>query len=158
MIEAYIWIKWAHIISSTVLFGTGIGTAFQMWMSHRSGNIAAIATTTRNVVIADWLFTTPAGIIQPLTGVALIFLGGHTMMEPWLATTYALYIVALVCWLPVVWLQLKIRDMAQEAMRNATDLPHDYHRYMRMWFALGWPAFAALIAIFYLMVAKPTLW
>lgn len=145
--------RWLHILSSTILFGTGIGTAFQMVRAMRTRDPRIIHATASAVVLADWLFTTPAGIVQPLTGLWLIHLRGWSLTEPWLIAAYALYGLAFLCWVPVVGLQLHIRD----ATRTADTLPDSALRAYRLWFALGWPAFAALIAIFWLMVAKPGL-
>ena len=147
-----------HILSSTVLFGTGLGTAFQMWFAHRRGDPIAIAVVARNVVLADWLFTLPAGIVQPVTGIALLLATGLSPFASWLVVTYALYLLAFACWAPVVLLQLRVRHIAEAAVRAGTALPAEYHRAMRLWFALGWPAFMALLVIFLLMVTKPDLW
>ena len=157
MSEPIYWIKMIHILSATVLFGTGLGTAFHMWMAHRSADVRAIATVSRNVVLADYLFTTPAVIIQPLTGVLLIWLTGTEPFALWLVVTYALYVLTGACWLPVVWLQIRVRDLARESVETDSKLPATYYGYMRTWFLLGWPAFIAVIAIFALMVAKPGL-
>jgi uncharacterized membrane protein len=154
----YFLIKTVHILSATVLFGTGIGTAFQMWRAHLSGDSRAIASTARSVVVADWLFTTPAIVIQPLTGLALAHMAGVNLLSSWLVATYGLYVIAGVCWLPVVGLQLRVRDLARKAVNENTPLPESYFKSMRFWFALGWPAFGALIVIFWLMVARPELW
>ncbi|MCC8429059.1 DUF2269 domain-containing protein [Reyranella aquatilis] len=157
-IDAYLWLKWLHILSSTVLFGTGIGTAFQMWMAHRRGDVAGIAVVSRNVVLADWMFTLPAGVVQPATGLALVLNTGLDPMSSWLVAAYLLYLLAFVCWVPVVLLQIRVRDMAACAVATRTPLPAAYERDMKLWFALGWPAFSALVFVFLLMVAKPDLW
>lgn len=148
-------VKIVHILSATVLFGTGLGTAWFMWQANRSGDVAAIAATARTVVLADWLFTTPAVIIQPLSGLWLIDIVGYAATEPWLMWAYGLYAVAGACWLPVVWLQIRMRDLAAGACATKAPLTPRYRHYARTWFALGWPAFGAVIAIFYLMVVKP---
>lgn len=153
----YALIKFLHVLSATVLFGTGAGTAFQMWRAHQSGNVATIANVARSVVIADYVFTSPAVIIQPLTGITLAILAGYDLLAPWLVGTYLLYVLTGACWLPVVWLQIQIRNLAQEASRQGHPLPNTYYRYMQLWFTLGWPAFASIVAIFWLMVAKPQL-
>lgn len=158
MSDTYFWLKTVHILSATVLFGTGLGTAFHMWFAHRSGDVRAIATVARNVVPADLLFTTPAIIVQPLSGAGLIWLSGIDPLASWLVAVYGLYALAGACWLPVVWLQIQVRDMARTSLRTAEPLPTAYHRHMRLWFVLGWPAFAAVIVIFWLMTAKPVLW
>lgn len=157
-IDSYLWMKWLHILSSTVLFGTGIGTAFQMWFAHLRGDVRGIAVVARNVVLADWLFTLPAGILQPVTGLALTVQGGLDPTASWLVATYALYVLAFVCWVPVVVLQIRARDLAARAVALRQPLPPDYYSAMRLWFALGWPAFIALVVIYLLMVAKPNLW
>lgn len=157
-VDPYLLAKWLHILSSTVLFGTGIGTAFQMVWAMRTGRLVTIHSVASGVVVADWLFTLPAGIIQPLTGLWLVHLAGYDLGEPWLLVSYALYLVALMAWVPVVKLQISIRDMASEASTREADLPQAAFRAYRIWFALGWPAFIALIGVFWLMVAKPALW
>ncbi|MFC3182552.1 DUF2269 family protein [Cypionkella sinensis] len=155
--DAYLTARWLHILSSTVLFGTGMGTAFQMVWAMRTGRVETIHSVASGVVVADWIFTTPAGVIQPLTGLWLIHLAGYSLTEPWLLATYALYATAFLCWAPVVVLQLRIRDMAAQALAAGTPLPALAHHYYRIWFALGWPAFAALVAVFWLMVNRPEL-
>ena len=155
--DLYPLLKLVHILSATILFGTGLGTAFFMWRADRSADVAAIAATARTVVLADWLFTLPAIVVQPLTGVWLIVEVGYGFTETWLIAAYLLYLVVGACWLPVVWLQLKMRDLAAAAFADDARLPPLYHRYMRIWFALGWPAFVAVVATFYLMVARPDL-
>ena len=156
--NTYFLLKTLHILSSTLLFGTGLGSAFFLWFTHRSGQVPAIAVATRLTVRADFLFTTPAVIVQPLTGVLLMRELGFGFDTPWLQAAIALYLLAGACWLPVVWLQWRACVLAQAALRAGTPLPEAYRRAMRWWFALGWPAFLAVIATFWLMVAKPALW
>jgi uncharacterized membrane protein len=151
----YLILKWLHILSSTVLFGTGIGTAFQMVWAMRTRRTETIYSVASGVVWADWLFTTPAGIAQPVTGVALIHLAGYSPTEPWLLLTYAAYLLAFLCWAPVVHLQIRIRDLAGEALVRGAPLPAEASRLYRIWFALGWPAFGALVGVFWLMVSRP---
>ncbi|NKJ42338.1 DUF2269 domain-containing protein [Novosphingobium sp. SG720] len=150
----YLLLKTIHILSSTLLFGTGLGTAFHGWMANRSGVLAARRVVNRNVELADWLFTTPAVIVQPVTGVWLAHLAGFPLTTPWLVAAIVLYILVGACWLPVVAIQIAMRRIA-EATPDGTELPRHYHRLARWWFALGWPAFVGVIAIFWLMVAKP---
>lgn len=154
MSEPFLWLRLLHILSATVLFGTGLGTAFHMWFAHRSGEVAVIAVAARNTVRADFWFTTPAVILQPATGAALIWFGGHDPLAPWLIAAYALYVVAGTCWLPVVVLQIRARDLAAAALTSGQPLPPAYRRTMGLWFALGWPAFTAVVAIFALMVMR----
>lgn len=151
-------LKLVHIVSATVLFGTGLGTAFQMWMANRTGDVRAIAAVAGNVVVADYLFTTPAVIIQPLSGAALIWVAGYDPLSSWLVAAYLLYILTGACWMPVVAIQVRLRDMARECASAGRPLPAEYHRLMRRWTALGVPAFSAVLVIFWLMVSKPALW
>ena len=151
-------LKWVHIVSSTVLFGTGLGTAFQGWFAHRTGEPKVIAAVFRNIVRADWLFTATSGVIQPLSGVLLARAMGFDLKESWLVAAFALYGLAALCWFPVVWIQMKARDLAADAAVAGVPLPALYGRLMRLWFALGWPAFLALLGVFWLMVKKPALW
>ena len=153
----YLLLKTLHIVSSTVLFGTGLGTAFFMWMANRSGNRQAIAVVTGHVVRADLYFTAPAVIVQPLSGFALMALGGHTMgFAPlnWLGLSLLLFCLAGACWLPVLWLQSRMHQMARRDLASP-ELPPLYWRYERLWTLLGVPAFAGLVAVFWLMTAKP---
>jgi uncharacterized membrane protein len=151
----YVLVKWLHIMSSTILFGTGIGSAFYMLLASLSRDVRATAVVVRHVVLADWLFTTPTIIIQPLTGFYLIHLAGYPLTSRWIVWTIALYLLAGACWLPVVWLQIRMRGFAQDAVKAGTELPPIYWRYLRYWVLLGIPAFLALVVVFYLMVAKP---
>lgn len=151
----YVVLKWLHIVSSTLLFGTGIGSAWYMLFANVSRDVRAIAVVAKYVVIADWLFTATTAILQPLTGFYMIHLAGYPLHSKWIMWSIVLYVIAGACWLPVVWLQIRMRDMATEAARLDTPLPALYWRYFRIWVALGVPAFAAFIVIFWLMVAKP---
>jgi uncharacterized membrane protein len=151
----YVVVKWLHILSSTFLFGTGIGSAFYMLFTSLSRDVRATAVVVRHVVLADWLFTTPTIIIQPVTGFYLIHLAGYPLTSRWIMWSIALYLLAGACWLPVVWLQIRMRGFAQDAVKAGTELPPIYWRYLRYWVLLGIPAFVALVVVFYLMVAKP---
>lgn len=155
MISTYLFLKWLHILSATVLFGTGIGTAFAMWAAHRRGDAVGIALVARNVATADWVFTTPAVMVQPLSGFALAALRGWPLDSFWLIASMFLYVFVGLCWLPVVWLQLRMRDLAQVAASKGEPLPLSYWRYARTWERLGYPAFAAGLLIYWLMIAKP---
>lgn len=152
---AYLILKYIHIISSTILFGTGIGSAFYLFMANRRKDIAGIYFATKHVVIADWLFTTPAVITQLLTGIALAHETGYSLYKGWVFWGLALYLFAGACWLPVVWLQIKMRDMAKTALENGAPLPSNYWKMDKLWIALGSLAFPAIMLVFWLMVAKP---
>ena len=149
-------VKFVHVLSSTLLFGTGLGSAFYMFFTNRSGDVRAIAIVSRRVVWADWLFTTPTAIIQPVTGVYLTHLAGMPLTITWIAWSIALFLLAAACWLPVVWVQVRMARIAEKAVREGTLLPPLFWKYHAIWTALGVPAFTAFVTIFYLMVVKPT--
>jgi len=151
----YVIVKWLHILSSTFLFGTGLGSAFYMFFTSLSRDPRAIANVVKLVVIADWTFTTPTIILQPATGFYLIHLAGFPLDSTWIFGSIVLYLLAGACWLPVVWMQIKMRDMAVAAASTDSPMPARYWRFLRWWTALGVIAFVALVIVFYLMVAKP---
>lgn len=155
--DLYTLLKVAHVIGAAVLLGTGAGIAFFMLMAHRARDPALIAHTAGVVVLADTVFTASAVILQPITGAALAHLAGYPLWSGWIAWSLVLYVLTGLCWLPVVWIQLRLRDLAQEAVATGTPLPAHYFRLFRAWFVLGFPAFSAVIAIVWLMVAKPDL-
>lgn len=152
--DLYLLVKTLHIVSATVLFGTGLGIAFFFLMGMRSGEPAMALFAARTTAVADMIFTLTAGIAQPLTGFWLVWRVGYDPFATWLVITYVLYLVALACWLPVVWLQLRIRDLYAARARGEAFDEALCRRYFRWWFALGWPAFVGLVAVFWLMVAK----
>ncbi len=152
--DEYLLLKTVHILSSTLLFGTGLGTAFHGFMANRSGDLAARRIVNRNVVIADWLFTTPAVIVQPVTGVWLARIAGYPLTTGWLAAAIVLYVFVGACWLPVVGIQIEMRRIV-DRIADDKALPARYFNLSRTWFVLGWPAFAGVLVIFWLMVAKP---
>jgi uncharacterized membrane protein len=154
---SYLLLKYIHILSSTLLFGTGLGTAFHGYLAFTTKDSRVVASVGRSVVLADWLFTAPAVAVQPLTGVWMALLAGFPLTSGWLAWSIALYIFVGACWLPVVWLQIELRRMAKESLARGEALPPRYFSFLRIWFVLGWPAFLAVLAIFYLMVFKPDL-
>lgn len=151
----YLIIKWVHVVSSTILFGTGIGSAFYLFAANRTRHVPNIYFATKYVVIADWLFTTPSVIIQLLSGLYLMHLAGFSFADHWVLGGIILYFFAGLCWLPVVWMQIKMRDMAKLALDNNSELPGQYWRFARWWVILGTLAFPAILVVFYLMVAKP---
>jgi uncharacterized membrane protein len=143
------------VLSSTILFGTGIGSAYYLLVATLDRDPRSAHAVARHVVIADWIFTTPAIVFQPISGYYLAHIAGMPFTSSWLAWSLALYLIATACWLPVVWLQLRMRDLAGEAIAKGAQLPRLYWRYFAIWVVLGIPAFVALVAVFYLMVAKP---
>lgn len=156
--NTYLTLKWLHIISSVLLVGTGFGSAFYMFFANRSRNVAAQAVVSRLVVRADWWFTTPAVIVQPITGLWMAHLAHIHWTTPWLLASLCLYALAGACWLPVVWLQVRMARMAHQAHESGQPLPRRYQQYARRWEALGYPAFIAMLLTYWLMVTKPALW
>jgi uncharacterized membrane protein len=156
----YLFLKFVHIIGAAVLLGTGAGIAFFMLMAHLSGNVAVIAGVARIVVIADFVFTATAVVLQPVTGLLLANMVGYPVLNGWIGLSMILYIVTGAFWLPVVWMQMRMRDLAAAALSKGEPLPREYHRLFWTWFAFGFPAFAAVLGIYWLMTAKPpiSLW
>jgi uncharacterized membrane protein len=150
-------LKFFHVIGAAVLLGTGAGIAFFMLLAHLRNDPHLIAGVARIVVIADFIFTATAVVVQPVTGVWLARLTNYSLWEGWIVVSIALYILTGLFWLPVVWMQMRMRDLAAEAVRQRLPLPNLYHRLFWLWFAFGFPAFAAVLAIFWLMIAKPQL-
>jgi uncharacterized membrane protein len=150
-------LRWLHVIGATVLLGTGAGIAFFMLMAHRTHRPALVAHVAGTVVVADLLFTATAVVAQPLTGLGLAHLIGWPLAEGWRLASLGLYVFTGLFWLPVVWIQLRMRDLARAAAREGLPLPGQYHRLFRIWFACGIPAFLAVLAIVWLMLAKPSL-
>jgi uncharacterized membrane protein len=150
-------LRWLHVIGACVLLGTGAGIAFFMMMAHRTRDVAFIAQTARVVVIADWVFTASAVIVQPITGALLAQAVGWKFSEGWIVLSLALYVLTGAFWIPVVWMQHRMRDLAKQAAAAGTALPDSYHRLFRVWLICGFPAFAAVLAIIWLMLAKPAL-
>lgn len=148
-------LRLVHVLSGAVLFGTGAGIAFFMLRAHLSRDPATVAAVAPIVVLADWVFTATAVVVQPLSGVALAHLAGWSLTEPWLLASYGLYLLVGACWLPVVAIQLRLRALARQAVAEGTALPTRYHRLFRLWFVLGWPAFAGVIGIYVLMLWRP---
>lgn len=148
-------LRWLHVIGACVLFGTGAGIAFFMLMAHRTGDARLIAHVGGTVVIADGIFTGSAVVAQPITGYLLAREINWSMSEGWIVASLLLYVFAGALWLPVVWIQIKLRDLARTAVAKGLPLGPDYHRLFWIWFASGFPAFAAVMAILWLMLMRP---
>jgi uncharacterized membrane protein len=151
----YFVLKYLHVIGAAVLLGTGAGIAFFMLAAHLGGKPVVIAGVARIVVIADFIFTATAVVAQPITGALLALNVGYSLWEGWIAWSIVLYLTTGALWLPVVWMQMRLRDLASKATAEGTALPRQYHRIFWLWFAFGVPAFAAVAIIFWLMIAKP---
>lgn len=153
----YLILKYLHVLGATVLLGTGSGIAFFMVMAHRAGDPKGIHAVARIVVVADYVFTASAVVLQPITGIALATILGWSLTEGWLLFSILLYMLTGAFWLPVVWMQTRMRDLAAEAVATAGPLSPEYHRLFRRWFVCGIPAFAAVLGIVWLMIAKPAI-
>ena len=147
----------AHLIGAAVLFGTGAGIAFFMLMAHRTKDAAIIARTAQVVVVADFVFTTTAVVLQPVTGVALAWKVGWALTEPWIVLSLGLYVLTGTLWLPVVWIQMRIRDSARATAEAGAPLPRRYAQLFRIWCGCGVPAFLFVLGIFALMIGKTQL-
>ncbi|WP_231757471.1 DUF2269 family protein [Microbulbifer elongatus] len=152
--EYYLVLKMIHILSAMVVAGTGMGIAFFMFMASRTSNIAAIAITARHVVLADWLFTAPAVASQFVTGVLLMQILGYSFSSTWFHSVIALFLFIGICWLPVVVIQYRLKSLSEKSLTSG-QLSPDFRKLMRRWVALGIPAFASILIIFWLMVFKP---
>ena len=155
MSDPDIWLRWLHVIGATVLFGTGAGIAFFMLRAHRTGDARVIAHVAGTVVTADLLFTATAVVVQPVTGALLAWRTGWPLDTPWIVASLILYVVTGLFWLPVVWMQARMRDLARAAAAENAPLSPAYYRLYRLWFWFGFPAFAAVLAILWLMIARP---
>ena len=151
----YVVVKWLHVLSSTILFGTGIGSAYYMFFTSLSGDARSVARVVGLVVIADWVFTLTTIVLQPVTGLILAHLAQIPLTSRWILWSTMLYFVAGACWIPVVMIQIRMHGLARAAAADDAPLPDAYRRLFRWWTALGVPAFVALVIVFYLMVAKP---
>lgn len=147
----------AHVVGATVLFGTGAGIAFFMVIANRTRNATLIAHVAGTVVVADTIFTATAALVQPVTGYLLARDIGWSLSEGWIVLSLMLYVFTGVFWLPVVWIQIRLRNLARHAAARGTPLPDDYVRLYRIWFACGFPAFFAVLGILWLMLTKPAI-
>ncbi len=155
MIDPDLILRLLHVLGACVLFGTGVGIAFFMLMAHRSSDPLAVAHTAGVVVIADIIFTATAAILQPVTGTLLAWRLGWSLLEGWVMLSLLLYVLVGAFWLPVLWIQVKLRDYAVAAANSGEALPDAYYRLFRIWFACGVPAFLAVLVIIWLMLARP---
>ncbi len=155
MIDPDLILRLLHVLGACVLFGTGVGIAFFMLMAHRSSDPRAVAHTAGVVVIADIIFTATAAILQPVTGTLLAWRLGWSLLEGWVMLSLLLYVLVGAFWLPVLWIQVKLRDYAVAAANSGEALPDAYYRLFRIWFACGVPAFLAVLVIIWLMLARP---
>jgi uncharacterized membrane protein len=154
----YLVLKYIHVIGAAVLLGTGAGIAFFMLLAHRTAKAAIVAAVGRIVVIADFLFTATAVVLQPVSGIWLAWEAGYSLADSWIVASIFLYIVTGLFWLPVVWMQMRMRDLARQAAEQNTTPSDKYQRLFRLWFAFGFPAFGAVLGIYWLMIARPALW
>lgn len=152
--DNYLLLKYVHILSATVLFGTGIGIAFFMLMAALSKKVEVILHTSRLVILADWIFTAPAVVVQFISGALLMKRLQYSFSAPWFYSVFCLFVFIGCCWIPVVYIQYRLRKLAQDAQQTGV-LNASFHRAMRWWIALGIPAFAGILIMFWLMIFKP---
>jgi uncharacterized membrane protein len=152
----YVLVKFLHVLGAIVILGTGTGIAFFMLMAHRTNDVAFIARTASVVVIADVIFTLSAVLLQPVTGGLLMMLSATPITEHWLLASLALYAVAGLFWIPVVFMQIEMRDLARKATDQRSALPQRYFILFRRWFVFGVPGFGATMLILWLMIARPS--
>jgi uncharacterized membrane protein len=153
----YLWLKYIHIVSSTILFGTGIGTAAVMLYGYYRKNLQAMVIINQYVVFVDWIFTGTSGFIQPVSGLWMVYLAGFSFKSRWIMGSLLGYSVAGLCWFFVVYLQIKIRNLSMDALKTGQPLPSSYAVYFKYWMGLGFIAFSSLLLVFYLMVMKPAI-
>jgi uncharacterized membrane protein len=151
----YLVLKYLHIVGATILFGTGLGIAFFLFLAVRSRDVVSIAATLRTVVLADFLFTAPAVLAQLVTGTLLAVIAGIPLTTRWIVVSLALYVLVGICWLPVVAIQIRMKRLAEAAAAVGGPLPPEFDRLYRVWFTLGWPAFLGVLVILALMIFKP---
>lgn len=151
-------VKALHVLSATIFFGAGLMSAFWKFRGDQSGDPRVIDWAQKQVVLADWVFTVPSGVVSPATGVYLVSVYGLPWSTPWVLASLGGYLAAMVLWLPAAWIQLELRKLTREALANGTALPPRFHRLNRAWLALGVPAFGVSVFIIFAMVAKPALW
>jgi uncharacterized membrane protein len=154
----YFLLKYVHVIGAAVLLGTGAGIAFFMLRAHLTGDPVIVAAVARIVVLGDFLFTATAVVAQPLTGVALAHEAGYSLTESWIVLSIILYLVTGAFWLPVVWMQMQMRNLATASAAERKPLPLRYHKLFWTWFTFGFPAFGAVMGIFWLMIQRPSIW
>ncbi len=155
--DLLVMLRWLHVLGAAILFGTGVGIAFFMFRAHRSRDAAIIAHTASVAVVADYVFTASAVVLQPITGVVLAHAIGWPMTQGWIIASIVLFLLTGACWLPVVWIQTRLRNLAREAARRSAPLPARYYRLYRCWLSLGIPAFVFALGIVWLMLARPRL-
>jgi len=148
-------LKFLHVIGATILLGTGAGIAFFLWAANQTGRAEVVAPVARIVVFADFVFTATAVVLQPITGMLLAWRMGFSLSDPWIVLSIALYFLTGAFWIPVVFMQIRMCDLAVKAVRDGRELPAEYHALFRRWFLFGFPAFGAVLLIFWLMIAKP---
>lgn len=153
-VDNYLVLKYIHILCALVLVGTGGGIAFFMLMASRTKNIAVIIATAQHVILADWIFTTPAVIGQLLTGILLMKRLGYSFMAPWFMSVMSLFVFIGCCWLPVIYIQYQLKALAKTSEQTGV-LNEGFYTAMRWWVALGIPAFIAILMMLWLMIFKP---
>jgi uncharacterized membrane protein len=153
----YLWLKMIHILAAIVMVGIGSGSVFYKFRADRGGDLREIAFANKNVVLADWIFTAPSVIIQPITGFLMARIAGYPLTQTWILLGIIFYITAGLCWLPAVYLQIRMRDISLNALAFNEPLPPLYRKMYKIWCWLGVGGFLSVIIVIYVMVFKPSL-
>ena len=151
-------LKAVHVLSATIFFGAGLMSAFWKFRGDQSNDPRVVLWAQRQVVLADWIFTVPSGLISPLTGAYLVHSYSMPWSTPWVVASIGGFLAAMVLWLPAAWIQMELRKIATHALAAGTPLPPRFHALNRIWLGLGVPAFGVSVFIIYAMVVKPPLW
>jgi len=155
-LDSYLLLKLIHILAAVVVTGTGAGIAFFMFMASRSNNPQAIYVTAKTVILADWIFTTPAVITQIITGFMLMNKLHYSFSSSWFYVVIGLFVFIGACWLPVLRIQYRLKMLAEKSLQS-NQVDPEFKKMMKVWTFLGIPAFVAILLIFGLMVFKPFL-
>ncbi len=145
----YFLLKLIHILSATLMIGTGLGSAFYLYLTYKKSAVQTVKEVLNFVILADTIFTTPSVIIQLITGIMLSDLLG-LLYTDWFWLVLAVSVIVLVLWLRAAFIQFKLKKLLEEENK----LSPKFHHLMNIWFILGVPSFGGAIYLYYLMVYR----